>query len=156
MGAEVARSILEHTQLPGTAFEQMGVDQKVAALTNSLHTYAWSRYGTLPSIIRTNKGGPQGCKLGGALFKVAYVQVMNQVRTKLRKLGITSRARSPGENAFVQEGQRVVKGQTLCLVEAMKTFNKIEVEKDAVVRKILVKDGESVDCAQGLFELESV
>lgn len=71
-------------------------------------------------------------------------------------IGTVYLAPSPGESTFVQEGQRVAKGQTLCLVEAMKTFNKIEAEKDAVVRKILVKDGESVDCAQGLFELESV
>ena len=62
---------------------------------------------------------------------------------------------NPSADAFVQEGDRVEKGQTLCIIEAMKLMNEIEADYSGVVKKILVKDGEMVEYGQPLFEIEA-
>jgi len=60
-------------------------------------------------------------------------------------------APNPDSEAFVKEGQRVAKGETLCLVEAMKMFNQIESEYSGTVAAILVESGQPVEFDQPLF-----
>ena len=64
--------------------------------------------------------------------------------------------RSPGPDtaAFVEVGDTVSKGQTLCIVEAMKLMNEIEAEHDGVVREIFVENGQPVEYGQPLFRIE--
>lgn len=61
---------------------------------------------------------------------------------------------SPGEDAFVKEGDRVEKGQTLCIIEAMKIMNEIEAEESGVIKQILVEDAQPVEYDQPLFIIE--
>ncbi len=63
-------------------------------------------------------------------------------------------APAPGETDFVQVGQRVNKGQTLCIIEAMKLMNEIEAEAAGVVREILVSNGQPVEFGQVLMRLD--
>jgi acetyl-CoA carboxylase biotin carboxyl carrier protein len=63
-------------------------------------------------------------------------------------------APAPGETDFVQVGQRVNKGQTLCIIEAMKLMNEIEAETAGVVREILVSNGQPVEFGQVLMRLD--
>ena len=58
---------------------------------------------------------------------------------------------SPDAEPFVEVGQVVKKGQTLCIIEAMKLMNEIESEFDGAVKEILVKDGETVEYGKPLF-----
>ena len=60
-------------------------------------------------------------------------------------------APSPDDDAFVNVGDQVEEGQTLCIVEAMKIMNEIESEFSGEVKKILVEDGEAVEFEQPLF-----
>lgn len=60
-------------------------------------------------------------------------------------------APNPDSEPFVTEGQRVSRGDTLCLVEAMKMFNQIESEYDGTVAAILVESGQPVEFDQPLF-----
>ena len=64
--------------------------------------------------------------------------------------------RSPGPDAaaFVEIGDRVRKGQVLCIIEAMKLMNQIEAEQAGVVRAVLVEDGRPVEFGEPLFEIE--
>ncbi len=64
----------------------------------------------------------------------------------------------PGEDEapFVNLGDRVKKGQVLCILEAMKVMNEIKSPCDGVVRKIHMKDGEAVDFGKTMFLLEEV
>ncbi len=71
-------------------------------------------------------------------------------------VGTFYRAPSPEAPAYVEAGDRVRKGQTLCILEAMKLMNEIESEQDGVVRAILAESGEPVEYGQPLFELEPV
>ena len=63
-------------------------------------------------------------------------------------VGTFYRAPAPGAKAFVELGQSVKKGETVCIVEAMKMMNQIEADRDGVVEAILVEDGEPVEFEQ--------
>ena len=61
---------------------------------------------------------------------------------------------APGSPAFVSIGQKINIGDTLCLVEAMKMFNKIEADKAGVISVCLVENAEPVEYDQPLFIIE--
>ena len=60
---------------------------------------------------------------------------------------------SPNAEPYVKVGQKVKKGDVLCIIEAMKLMNEIESEYDGIVEEILVKDSESVEYGQPLFRI---
>ena len=61
------------------------------------------------------------------------------------------RSPSPDDDFFVNEGDDVKKGDTLCIIEAMKIMNEIESEENGKIQKILVEDGNAVEFNQPLF-----
>lgn len=69
-------------------------------------------------------------------------------------VGTFYRAPSPDDAPFADVGQTVHKGQTLCIVEAMKLMNEIECDADGVVKKVLVENAETVEYDQALFVIE--
>lgn len=60
---------------------------------------------------------------------------------------------SPESNPYVHVGQKVKKGDILCIIEAMKLLNEIESEFDGTIEEILVNDGEMVDFGKPLFKI---
>ena len=62
-------------------------------------------------------------------------------------------APTPDAKPFVQVGDRVAEGDTLCIVEAMKMLNQIEADRDGVVRAVLAENGAPVEYGQALFVL---
>jgi acetyl-CoA carboxylase biotin carboxyl carrier protein len=66
-------------------------------------------------------------------------------------VGTFYRSPSPGAESFVQVGQAVKEGETLCIIEAMKLLNEIESDASGVVKEILVENGEAVEFGQPLF-----
>ncbi|PKL96515.1 MAG: acetyl-CoA carboxylase biotin carboxyl carrier protein [Gammaproteobacteria bacterium HGW-Gammaproteobacteria-8] len=64
-------------------------------------------------------------------------------------------APNPDSAPFVKEGQKVAKGETLCLIEAMKMFNQIESEFSGTVVAILLESGQPVEFDQPLFVIRS-
>jgi oxaloacetate decarboxylase alpha subunit len=76
------------------------------------------------------------------------------VRVEAPMVGTFYRAPAPGAPAFVEEGGSVARGQTLCILEAMKLMNEIKSDLDGTVRTIHVGNGESVEFGQLLFEIE--
>lgn len=66
-------------------------------------------------------------------------------------VGTFYRSPSPDDDPFVQVGDQVEKGQTVCIVEAMKIMNEIESEFSGEIKKILVEDAEPVEYDQPLF-----
>jgi acetyl-CoA carboxylase biotin carboxyl carrier protein len=69
-------------------------------------------------------------------------------------VGTFYRAPSPGSKAFVDVGQRVEQGSTLCIIEAMKMLNQIEADIAGVVAAILVENGQPVEYGQPLFVIQ--
>jgi oxaloacetate decarboxylase alpha subunit len=76
------------------------------------------------------------------------------VRVESPMVGTFYRAPAPGSAAFVEEGDAVAPGQTLCILEAMKLMNEVKAEIEGVVRGIHVGNAEPVEYGQLLFELE--
>ena len=66
-------------------------------------------------------------------------------------VGTFYRAPSPSAPAFVEVGQSVKAGDTLCIIEAMKLMNEIEAEKSGVIKEILVENGQPVEYGEPLF-----
>jgi len=69
-------------------------------------------------------------------------------------VGTFYRAPSPEAEPFVEEGQSVSAGETLCIIEAMKMLNQIEADRSGVVRRILLDNGQPVEFDQPLFVIE--
>ncbi len=69
-------------------------------------------------------------------------------------VGTAYLASEPGGKKFVEVGQKIKKGQTIMIVEAMKTMNHVPCTHDGTVSKILVKDGEPVEFGQPLVSLK--
>lgn len=69
-------------------------------------------------------------------------------------VGTFYRASSPEASPFVKEGDTVSTGQTLCIIEAMKTMNQIEADRAGTVRKVLVNNAHPVEFGQPLFVIE--
>jgi oxaloacetate decarboxylase (Na+ extruding) subunit alpha len=78
------------------------------------------------------------------------------VRVEAPMVGVFYRAPQPGAPPFVEEGDTVAPGQTLCILEAMKLMNEIKAEAAGIVRQIYVGNAEPVEFGQLLFELEPV
>ena len=66
-------------------------------------------------------------------------------------VGTFYRAASPDSKVFVEEGQKVNKGDTVCILEAMKMMNQVTAEQSGIIIKILVEDSEPVEFGQPLF-----
>jgi acetyl-CoA carboxylase biotin carboxyl carrier protein len=63
-------------------------------------------------------------------------------------------APEPAAKKFVEIGQKIKKGQTIMIVEAMKTMNHVPSTQDGIVDKVLVKDGEPVEFGQPLISIK--
>ena len=69
-------------------------------------------------------------------------------------VGVFYRKPSPDDEPYVEVGTQVKKGQTLCIIEAMKLMNEIPAEKDGVVTEICAKDGDLIEFGQTLFYIK--
>jgi oxaloacetate decarboxylase alpha subunit len=78
------------------------------------------------------------------------------IRIEAPMVGTFYRAPQPGAPPFVEEGDAVSPGQTICILEAMKLMNEVKAEVEGVVRTIHVQNGQAVEYGQALFDLEPV
>ena len=69
-------------------------------------------------------------------------------------VGTFYRAASPGAKAFVEVGQEVKSGDTLCIIEAMKMLNQIEADKSGTVKAVLVENEQPVEFGQPLIIID--
>jgi len=93
--------------------------------------------------------GPQG--RGDEQQEQAEEKQVDGEEVKSPIVGTFYRSPSPDEDAFVEVGDHVEKGQTICIVEAMKIMNEIESEFSGTVKKVLAEDGQPVEFDQPLF-----
>jgi len=76
------------------------------------------------------------------------------LEVKSPMVGTFYKSPEPGAKAYVSVGDRVTKGQIVCIIEAMKIMNEIESEVAGVVREILVQDSQPVEYGQVLFKID--
>jgi acetyl-CoA carboxylase biotin carboxyl carrier protein len=92
---------------------------------------------------------PAGAAAGAPAIPAAAAPEGHVVTSPM--VGTFYRAPSPGADPFVQVGDTVKEGQTICIIEAMKLLNEIESDKSGVVKEILVENGQAVEYGQPLF-----
>jgi oxaloacetate decarboxylase (Na+ extruding) subunit alpha len=99
---------------------------------------------------------PSGAEPEAAADEPATVEPMTDgaVRIEAPMVGTFYRASQPGAPPFVEEGDAVAPGQTLCILEAMKLMNEVKAEIEGIVRTIHVQNGQAVEYGQALFDLE--
>lgn len=73
---------------------------------------------------------------------------------KAPMVGVFYKAASPEAEPYVTVGKTVKKGDTVCIIEAMKLMNEIQAEEDGTIKEILVKDGDIIEYGQPLFVIE--
>jgi acetyl-CoA carboxylase biotin carboxyl carrier protein len=78
----------------------------------------------------------------------------NWIEVKSPMVGTYYRSPAPEAPPYVERGTRVGKGDTLCIIEAMKLMNEMESEVSGVVREICVENAEPVEYGQVLFRIE--
>ena len=113
-----------------------------------LHAYAPAPvYATAPA----PAAGPAAA---AAVAPTAVVEAATGHAVKSPMVGTFYRSASPGAKAFVEIGDVVKEGDTLCIIEAMKILNEIEADKAGTVSRILCENGQAVEYGQPLFILE--
>ena len=114
-----------------------------------------SRYSAAPAQVAY---APAPVSAAPALTAVAAAPTAEEKITghvvKSPMVGTFYRSASPGSKVFVEVGQSVMSGDTLCIIEAMKILNQIEADKSGVVTQILVDNAEPVEYGQPLFIIE--
>ena len=68
--------------------------------------------------------------------------------------GVFYRRPSPEQDAFVKEGSTIEPGQTLGLIEVMKTFSEVKADRAGTLSKFLIDDGDEVEAGQAIMEIE--
>ncbi len=104
-----------------------------------------------PLYIQSNVSTPQ-------MEKVATIQVNPKEEDDLKvvtspMVGTFYAKSSPNAMPFAEVGKKVKRGETLCIIEAMKLMNEIEAEEDGEIVEVLVNDGEMVDFGKPLFKM---
>jgi acetyl-CoA carboxylase biotin carboxyl carrier protein len=114
-----------------------------------------SRYSAAPVV--TTVAAPAAPVVSAVTAPVATAAVEEKITGHIVRspmVGSFYRAATPTATPFVEVGQSVVQGQTLCIIEAMKILNQIESDKTGVVKKILVDNAQPVEYDQPLFIIE--
>jgi acetyl-CoA carboxylase biotin carboxyl carrier protein len=134
-------------------------------------------FGTGVVVTRTGAGFPSGGPTGGAVImpggnsmgnasgapgapagesaespRVAPVPPLKEIKSPM--VGTYYAAPEPGAEPYLRVGTRVLAGQTVCVIEAMKIMNEIEAEFGGVVREISVEDAQPVEFGQVLFRVD--
>jgi len=94
--------------------------------------------------------GPAGSRPAAEASPAAAAEPEGHV-IRSPMVGTFYRAPSPGAKSFVEEGQTVSTGETLCIIEAMKILNQIESDTSGKILKILVENGQPVEYNEPLF-----
>jgi oxaloacetate decarboxylase alpha subunit len=92
----------------------------------------------------------------GAVTATAELPGDGVIRVESPMVGVFYRAPNPGAPTFVDVGDTIVPGQTLCVLEAMKLFNELKAETAGTVRAIHVENAQPVEYGQLLFEIDPV
>jgi len=94
-------------------------------------------------------GPAPGAEAAAAAAPATAIQQGHVVTSPM--VGTFYRSPSPGADAFVQVGDTVKEGDTICIIEAMKLLNEIEADKSGVIKEVLVENGQAVEYGQPLF-----
>ncbi len=100
----------------------------------------------------TRQSGEHAAIEAAPVAKVAPVAALLEVKSPM--VGTYYSKPEPSAKSYVTVGQRIEKGQTVCIIEAMKIMNEIESEFSGVVREVMMQDAQPVEFGQVLFRID--
>ena len=100
----------------------------------------------------TRQSGEHAAIEAAPVAKVAPVAALLEVKSPM--VGTYYSKPEPTAKSYVSVGQRIEKGQTVCIIEAMKIMNEIESEFAGVVREVMMQDAQPVEFGQVLFRID--
>ena len=116
---------------------------------------AWTlrlvRHGAGAPVAQARSPLATAAPIGRATTRAAPASPARSKELHAPLFGVLHLQSAPGEPPFVVAGQSVKAGQTLCVIEAMKVFNEVRAEHDAIVDAVLVSSGQEVEAGQALL-----
>lgn len=110
--------------------------------------------GQMPTYVNMPQQAPSAPLAAAAPVAAAPAEIPAEPEGHVVKspmVGTFYRSSAPGAKSFVEVGQTINAGETLCIIEAMKLLNEIEADQSGVVKKVLVENGQPVEYGQSLF-----
>jgi acetyl-CoA carboxylase biotin carboxyl carrier protein len=108
-----------------------------------------------PTVQAAPLAAPSAIEVADAAAVTAAAEVAAAGHTvKSPMVGTFYRSSSPGAAPFVQVGDTVKEGDTLCIIEAMKILNEIESDKSGTVKQVLCENGQAVEYGQAMYVIE--
>ena len=142
--------LVEESQIASLKISENGETIEISKPTSPVTHYTTAptqQYAPAPAALET----PHPKE---AAHKPAAVDDSHQHRLTSPMVGTVYLSPTPGADPFVEVGQTVKKGQTICLIEAMKMYNQIEADKSGVVTARLIENASPVEFGQPLFIIE--
>ena len=136
----------------GTRIRVSKTPPPAAASAGAMPTQVYTVPQHAPAMAASAAGAAPAQASGGE--SVAPAKDANAVEITSPMVGTFYRAPSPEAPPYVEVGSQVRKGQTLCILEAMKLMNELEAEIDGTIRAILVENTDPVEFGQPLFLIE--
>ncbi|MDR3021901.1 MAG: acetyl-CoA carboxylase biotin carboxyl carrier protein [Clostridiales bacterium] len=137
---ELAELMAEHS-LSNLDFEHDGIKLRLSKDSKSVVSQ--------PTLIQQHSLNEQNQHLSASINTDVAVRTIDS-----KMVGVFYESASPESSPFVEAGQKVSKGQILCIIEAMKTMNEIVAEHDCEIVEICVKNAQLVDYGQSLFVIK--
>jgi len=131
-------------------------------LENNLSRVTWTeKKGSSITLVRQGAEStsglaviPQSDGKKPAVQETPTVDTADYIRSPMN--GVFYRSPTPGTPPFVNEGDEITPGSTVCIIEAMKLMNEVQIERHCTIKKILVNNAEAVKVNQPLFEVENI
>ncbi|MEN5243055.1 acetyl-CoA carboxylase biotin carboxyl carrier protein [Pseudomonas moraviensis] len=139
--------------LEESGIDELEIKEGEESVRISRHSKTPAQQYYAPAPMQAPAAAPAAAPVAAAAPAVAAAPALNGTVARSPMVGTFYRKSSPTSPAFVEVGQTVKKGDTLCIVEAMKMMNHIEAETSGVIESILVEDGQPVEYDQPLFTI---
>ncbi len=147
--------LIEETDVTELTLENK--DSKIVIRKGSTETNNSDHGGTMTN--QGKKPSPSQDESGSnnmGSVKESHVETENLDYFTSQMVGTFYSAPKPDAKPYVKVGDKVSKNDTICIIEAMKLFNEIKSDFDAVIKDVLVEDGEMVEYGQKLFAVEKL
>ncbi len=139
--------------LEESGIDELEIKEGEESVRISRHSKTPAQQYYAPAPMHAPAPAPVAAPVAAAAPAAPAAPVLNGTVARSPMVGTFYRKSSPSSPSFVEVGQTVKKGDTLCIVEAMKMMNHIEAETSGVIESILVEDGQPVEYDQPLFTI---
>ena len=139
--------------LEESGIDELEIKEGEESVRISRHSKTPTQQYYAPAPMQAPAPAPAAAPVAAAAPAAPAAPVLNGTVARSPMVGTFYRKSSPSSPSFVEVGQTVKKGDTLCIVEAMKMMNHIEAETSGVIESILVEDGQPVEYDQPLFTI---